>query len=66
MEIIIGTHKNLKHIKIEDVLEIKIKGVIKFRLKEVDGQLKVFTKDGILQIKPVASNLIIIDQVDDY
>ena len=56
----------LETIKVDQVLEIKIKGETKFRLKEEDSKLKIFAKEGILQIEPVASNVILVEQTDDY
>jgi len=66
MEILVGRMGELETIKVDQVLEIKIKGETKFRLKEDDSKLKIFAKEGILQIEPVASNVILVDQTDDY
>jgi len=66
MEILVGRMGELETIKVDQVLEIKIKGETKFRLKEEDSKLKIFAKEGILQIEPVASNVILVEQTDDY
>ena len=57
--IIVELQRKIK--ELEDVLDTSI-----FRIKKENNKLKVMTKEGFIKIEPLASNMILIEQVDDF
>lgn len=64
MEILVGEQGNLKKIEVDQLLQVSIRGQ-KFRIRDDHGKMRVMAREGFLKIEPVASNVILIDQIDD-